>query len=148
MYVRLMLIDDVEDVVDMARANVEETRPDLTFDEERMCLTIANYFNRADPTIFVCEEKGRVIGMLICNFYEYRAMAGRFATQEVIYVRSERRGTRAAVLLMKELIAWSQRLGAKEIIGGNDNDFQSDRTARFLEHFGFVRVGYALKRVL
>lgn len=148
MHTRLMLVDDIEDVVEMARANVAETRPDLTFDEERMRKTIAGYFTRADPTFFVCEDKGEVIGFLLCNFYEYRAMAGLFAAQEVIFVRSERRGSRAAVLLMKQLIAWSEQLGVKEIIGGNDNDFNSERTARFLEHFGFQRVGYAMKRVL
>lgn len=148
MYVRLMLEDDIDEVIEMARANVEETRADLEWHEGRMRLTIAKYFSQADPTFFVCEEKGRLIGFLMAGIYEYRAMAGLFTTQEVIYVRSARRGSRAAVLLMNELIAWSQRLGAKEIIGGNDNDFHSDRTARFLEHFGFVRVGYALKRVL
>ena len=148
MHTRLMLVDDIDDVIDMARANVAETRPDLTFDEDRLRRTISNYFTKAEPTFFVCEENGRLVGMLLTGVYEYRAMAGLFTTQEVVYTRSESRGSRAAVLLMKQLIAWSEQLGAKEIIGGNDNDFNSERTARFLEHFGFQRVGYAMKRVL
>jgi len=49
---------------------------------------------------------------------------------------------------MKQLIAWSEQLGAREIVGGNDNEFNSERTARFLEHFGFERVGYSMRRAM
>lgn len=102
----------------------------------------------AAPTIFVVEKDRAVIGFLLADMYSYRASKGIFVTQEVLFVRPEHRGTRAAVALMKHLIAWSKMLGAKEIIGGNDNDFQSERTARFLEHFGFERVGFAMRRVM
>jgi hypothetical protein len=68
--------------------------------------------------------------------------------QQVLFVRSDMRGTRAAALLMQNLVAWSERLGANEIEGGNNNGFQSERTAKFLGLFGFERVGIAMRRVL
>ena len=71
-----------------------------------------------------------------------------FTVQRVMFVRRGHRGSRAAVLLMKTFIAWSRRLGAREIIGGNDNEFNSERTAKFLEHFGFERVGFSLRMLL
>jgi len=148
MFVRLALESDEDAIVQMARDNIAETRPDMEFDEARCRATFKKYLNYADPTFFVVEDRRLVAGLLVCNFYEYRAASGLFTTQEVLYVQPASRGTRAAVILMKQLIAWSKLLGAKEIIGGNDNEFQSDRTARFLEHFGFERVGFAMRRKL
>lgn len=149
MYVRLALETDFEAIVEMARLNIEETRSDLTFDEHLAWETCYSYLDNAEPTIFVCEDKGQVIGMTLSSINAYRAAAGLFTTQEVLFVRPEKRGTRAAVLLMKNLIDWSKSIpDVREIIGGNDNEFNSDRTAAFLEHFGFRRVGHAMKRVL
>ena len=148
MHVRLAVEADFPDIVEMAHLNMEETRSDLVYDENMAWATCYSYLDSAEPTIFVCEDGSEVVGLTLSSIHGYRAAAGLFTTQEVLFVRPDKRGTRAAVLLMKNLIVWSQGLGAKEIIGGNDNDFNSDRTAAFLGHFGFVRVGHAMKRVL
>lgn len=145
MHVRLALASDREAIVEMARTNMQ-TRPTLAFSEIRCRQTISDYLTYASPTIFVAEHEKEIYGMLVCDFYEYRAADGLFTTQEVLFVRPDKRGTRAAALLMKELIAWSELLGAREIIGGNDNEFNSDRTAKFLERFGFKRVGHSMRR--
>lgn len=131
----------------MAKTNMG-TRPTLAFSERRCRETIRGYLEQATPTIFVAEQENEVYGMLVCDFYEYRAADGLFTVQEVLFVRPEKRGGRAAALLMKELISWSKMLGAREIIGGNDNEFNSDRTAKFLEHFGFKHVGHSMRRDL
>lgn len=148
MEVRLAFESDEDAVIEMCRANLEQTRPHLTFNEGRCRATFKNYLAFADPTVFVSEDKGEVTGVLVCNFYEHRGADGQFAVQEVLYTRPDKRGTRAAALLMKELVTWAEAIGANEIVGGNDNEFNSERTARFLEHFGFKRVGYAMRREL
>lgn len=146
MLVRLALESDIDAVCDLARANMEETRSDLVFDDYVCRETFYRYLDTADPTIFVVEQRGEVIAFMLASIYSYRAASGLFTVQEVLFVRPDRRGTRAAALLMKNLIAWSRQLGAREIIGGNDNSFQSERTARFLGHFGFEQVGYSMRR--
>lgn len=148
MFVRLALESDFPAIVEMARLNIEETRPDMAFDEYTAYQTCYGYLDKAEPTIFVAEDKREIVGFTLSSINAYRAATGLFTTQEVLFVRSEKRGSRAAILLMKNLISWSRTVGAKEIIGGNDNQFQSDRTAAFLEHFGFQKVGHAMKRVL
>lgn len=60
-------------------------------------------------------------------------------------MKPDKRGTRAAALLMKKLIEWSQAIGAREVLGGNDNDVHSEQTARFLSRFGFRQFGYAMR---
>lgn len=145
MKVRYAEVRDLDEIVEMARANAE-TRPNLTFNEMRTRATFVDYMEKASPTFFVAEHEGQLFGFLVANFYPYSAFDGLFTTQEVVYVKPEKRGTRAATLLMKELISWSEMLGAKEIIGGVDNEANIDRTAKFLGHFGFKKVGYAMRR--
>lgn len=147
MQVRLALEHEEDLIVEMARINMQ-TRPTLTFSEARCRETFRSYIRDASPTIWVAEDKSGVVGMLVADFYLHRAANGLFTTQEVLFVKPERRGGRAAALLMKQLIDWSLELGANEIVGGNDNEFNSEQTARFLGKFGFQRVGHAMRKVL
>lgn len=143
MLVRLALEDDVEAIVEMARTN--SVLSNVKFDPARVRETFDHYLLSAHPTFFVCEGKQRkLIGFLetTINSYDYRD--GIFVCQKVLFVSPENHGTRAAVYLTKHLIDWARRLNAVEIIGGNDNAYRSERTARFLEHFGFRRMGYAM----
>lgn len=148
MFVRLAMPEDEDRVVEMARSNIAETRPEIEFDEEKCRRSYHSYLTTASPTIWVVEDKRQVIAFLLADMYEYRAAKGIFTTQEVLFVDARSRGTRAALLLMKHFIAWSQKLGAVEIVGGVDNAFNIDRTAKFLEHFGFAKVGYSMRMVL
>ena len=147
MRVRLALEEDEAVITGMVRANMAATRPTLVFDSVRCAETFRGYMNDAAPTIFVAEEDdGNLAGVLVCDFFEHRAACGHFAAQELLYVRPDKRGTRAAALLTKELVTWAGLIGANEIVGGNDNEFNSDRVARFLERFGFKRVGWTMRR--
>lgn len=148
MFVRLALEEDIPAIVDLARQNCELSTPYLTFSPERVVATCRQYLDTANPTIFVCEDKRKVIGMLVATISQYRQAEGLYTTQEVLYVDRAHHGSRAAVVLTKHLIAWSERLGAIEITGGNDNDYKSERTARFLSHFGFEHVGFFMRRMM
>jgi GNAT superfamily N-acetyltransferase len=142
MYVRLALETEADEVVEMARMNVAETLPNDVFEEHHAYSRFYSYIDTASPTIFVCVDKGKLIGFLLTDTCDFDHKSGFFTVQRVLFVRPEHRGTRAAVLLMKTLIAWSKMLGASEIRGGSDNSFKVDRTAGFLEHFGFEKVGW------
>ncbi len=148
MFARLALEEDFDEIVEMSRMNAAETRASLAFNEDKCRQTLYNYTDSASPTVWVCEDKRKIAGFFVGEMHDYRAFDGLFTTQEVMFVKPAYRGTRAAVLLMKNFIAWSEMLGALECIGGNDNEFNSERTAKFLEHFGFKKVGYAMRRVM
>ena len=147
MFVRLALEEDVEEIVGMARENNESTcaHEYHLFDPDRVRATFFRYIDTAESTFFVVEDKRKVIGFLQAYMFAYDHRPGLYTTQKVLYVKPEHRGSRGAVLLMKELIAWTRRVGGDRIEGGNDNSFNSERTAKFLGHFGFKQVGYAMR---
>jgi len=148
MFVRLALESDEDIVVQMARENIEETRPDMTFDEAQCRDTYKRYLATADPTIFVAVGDQGPVGFMLAGIHGYRAASGLFTTQEVLFVRPAKRGSRAAALLMEHFLSWSIELGAKEALGGNDNGFRSKILARFLKKFGFEQTGFTMRRVL
>lgn len=140
--VRLAEPRDYQAVRDMARLNWQESCPQREWSEDRMRAT----FQDEDAIIFLVEKAGQPAGFVLTSVFEYRAFVGLFTVQEVLFVKPAYRGTRAAALLMKKLIEWSRDVvGAREIIGGNDNDVHSEQTARFLSRFGFQPCGYAMR---
>lgn len=148
MFVRLALDTDEDAIVALGRMNAEETKQADVFSETRAREVIEEYLVTANPTIFVVDHYRKLVGFLIAYTGRYEHRDGFFTSQRVLYVRPEFRGSRAAILLMKELVRWSAEIGAAEIVGGNDNGFQSERTAGFLAHFGFEKVGYAMTKRL
>lgn len=144
--VRLATPEDYDAVVDMSEMNRQESCPDQVWSDDRMWETyFVEYLRDSQCIIFVVEKDGDVCGFLLTGLYHYRAFHGLFSVQEVLFVRPDKRGTRAAALLMKKLIEWSREAGAREVIGGNDNEVHSEQTARFLSRFGFRHHGYAMK---
>lgn len=143
--VRAATIADHRAVAEMARANHDESCPHLEWSDERADETfLIDYLKYGDCTILIVAHRGRVVGFLLATINQYRAANGLFAVQEVLYVKPEKRGSRAAALLMQTLIAWARKMGAVEIVGGNDNGVRSDLTARFLSRFGFKNRGYCM----
>lgn len=147
MLVRLAIEADEDAFVALARLAVEESARHVGFSEDRVRRTFHSYLDTAHPTIFVAERRRELIGFLLATMSEYTFADGLFTTQEVLFVRPDLRGTRAAALLLDEFTRWSDRLGASENTGGNDNGLFTDATARLLEKRGFERVGLFMRRI-
>lgn len=149
MLARLAMMEDKDAVLSLAEMQVEETLPHLDFDRRLAERTFDQSITRADPTIFVVEQNREVIGYLMGLMESYAFTSGIFCVQEVLYVRPDKRGTRAAVHLIKEFVDWARIVGAREMIFGISNKFQPERTARLFEKIaGAEPVGVYLKRVL
>lgn len=148
MLVRLALDTERDTVVDLCIAAVEESVRGI--EPERACIeaTFQAYLDSADPTFFVVEQKREIVGFLMATIGGYTYASGIYTTQQVMYVRPDKRGTRAATLLIRHLEDWSRRIGAREITGGNNNGLYTERTARFLEKQGFERTGVFMRKPL
>lgn len=148
MLVRLALDTERDTVVDLCVAAVEESVRGIAPERARIEETFQAYLDSADPTFFVVEQKREIIGFLMATIGGYTYASGIYTTQQVMYVRPDKRGTRAATLLIRHLEQWSRQLGALEITGGNNNGLYTERTARFLEKQGFERTGVFMRKPL
>lgn len=146
MFVRLAVESDEDAYVELCRQGAAESHRHLGFNPDKVRATFRGYLEKAHPTIFVVDHHRELLGFLNATISEYAFTDGLYTTQEVLFVRPDKRGTRAAVLLAGELVRWSDMLGALEITGGNDNGLFTENTARLLEHFGFKRVGIFMVR--
>lgn len=146
-FARLAIEDDFDEIVEMARFNAAQTMSHHEFSPFRVMDTLNQYIETANPTMFVTEKRGTLTGFMKATMSEYDFTDGFYTTVEVIFVKPEFRGTRAAPLLLREFIRWSDMLGAKENTGGNDNQYHSEQTARFFEKHDFSRVGFFVRRI-
>lgn len=148
MRVRLALPTDEDDYVALARIGHAESWPDKEFREHKVRAIFGRYLAQAHPTIFVVVDRGALIAFLNCTISEFPSADGLYTTQEILFVTPAKRGTRAAALLLREFTRWSDEIvGAEESTGGIDNALTPERTARFLQRFGFEEVGFFMRRV-
>ena len=149
MRARLRRPEDEEAVVDLARIQTAETHPHLRFDEARSRATFRRAIVLADPIIFVVEDDdGAVIGVLQALLCPYAWHAGFFVSQEVLSVRPDRRGTRAAAMLIQIFSEWAASMDAEEVFTGVTNGRKIIKYAKFMDRlFGFKPCGIVMRRL-
>lgn len=147
MRVRLALPSDEDNFVELARQAHTESLPHVPYSDAKVRETFGRYLTTAHPTITVCVgSDGTLLGFCSQTISDYPSGIGLYTTLEVTFVRPDKRGSRAAALLLRWFVAWSDGLGALESTGGNDNSLHSERTSKFLSRFGFEQVGFFMRR--
>ena len=143
--VRLAEWPDFLALVDLAEA-ATALHPHLKFSKKRALNTFSRYMNEANPTIWVAESRGAIVGALAGDIGTYLVADGHFTVVELFYVQPEKRGTRAASLLIREFVEWSDNLKASEIAIATDTGQRSAQFARFIRRFGFAPAGTSMRR--
>lgn len=146
MLARLATEADEDTLVALARQGVADHLPQHEFVEEKARDTFQRYLQTADPTVIVADDRGQAVGFAAASLADYQYTSGFFAVVDVLYVRPDKRGTRAAALLAQAVVEWTDRLGAKETFAGPTVGYRTRQTARMFQRFGFEPVGYALRR--
>lgn len=146
MIVRLGMPEEEDAFVDLAKLMLAESYPHLTFSEPIARETYRRYIETAHPTFLFADQDGQIVGVLQATISGYDFADGIFTTLCGTFVHPDKRGTRAAALLLSEFTRWSDQLGAIESTGGNDNNLTTERTTRLMGHFGFEPVGTFVRR--
>lgn len=146
MFVRLAMPEEEDEFVELCRLWAAESYPDMVYNDDRVRETFQRYLKTAHPTFFVADRGGELVGILQASISAYDFADGIYTTLCGIFVHPDKRGTRAAALLLSEFTRWSDQLGAVESTGGNDNNLTTERTTRLLGRFGFEPVGTFVRR--
>jgi len=144
---RLALESDRAAIHELGRMMVDEFRAHVGYDEAVANKTIDSYLLGAEPTIFVAEQSRQVIGLLLARTPPYLYASSFFVTQEVFYIRPDKRGTRAAAELARLFNEWADRLGPSEVYMGVATGYRAEQTACLMKRFGFKPVGQHLIRI-
>lgn len=139
---RLIMPRDADAVLNMAEVHAAESRPGFTFCADRATRVISKSLRTGDPTIFVAEKAGEIIGYLGCRIQAYMFSSGHFTVQEVFYVCPEHRGSRAAVKLIKRYLEWGRLVGAREMYFDISSPVTPERTLKLVERLGGRHLGY------
>lgn len=148
MTVRLAMPEDAPQVLAMA-LHMAECAGHQPPDRATMRGTFVRAIHDADPTLFVDVEGDEVVGFIACGIRRHAFAAGVFTTQELWYVRPDKRGTRAAARLLKQFISWSEMLQATDMLFGVPYGIEAERAARLIERLtGARRCGVMLRKAL
>lgn len=124
---------------DMRRESVV---PFPEIDHEMFGLVAAELFPRRDLfCALVAEEAGALAGMMTGLASHYLFSPEPVAQHDVLYVRPQFRGSRAARLLIRGFIDWAREMGAARVILAVHTGITPEKTGRFYRLLGFTHMG-------
>lgn len=144
MKVRSVAPEDMDAILAMAEMHVEETLPHLEFHRGIAEANFHALVNAPEIGAFCAERAGEVVGWICGTANNYRFSYGKFVELDVLFVRPENRGSRAAALLIATFLKWSTLVGAKDTFLSATNPKTSRQTGRMFQRFGAEAVGYVL----
>ncbi len=141
--VRLAMPEDREQLRSLSCGAALECEPDLGFDNAVFDRTFDGVL-RGTPTGFVAALGHVIVGFALCEIEGFHFASGISTVLQIIYVRPDKRGTRAAALLLAEFIRWSEIVGSRRRYLGINTGQGIERTARFFERAGARSLGHCM----
>lgn len=145
MLARLIQEADFDSVVGLAAEMHAEapTYRDFAFDPDRvrslcqLCLDANEWI-----CVVVEDDDGLLIGFTAAGVVPTLFGHELVAEDLAFYVHPSRRGTTAAVRMLRMIETWAKALGAKAIRMGITTGTNPAQTAKFLSRFGYVETGW------
>lgn len=108
---------DEADIVAMAIAMLEATRPYETYDRTVLFERLRSYLKAADAAVWVAECEGAIIGFLLGTVILFDWRRGCCTLARMRHTVSGVNGAEANDLLTRAFLAWSRDCGAEEVYG-------------------------------
>lgn len=96
--------------------------------------------------LFVAEDQDKLVGVFAGCAFEHFFGTDLVASDLILYVDPEHRGSSAAPRLIKAYEQWARGVGVKEIQLGVSTGVQPERTLRLFEKLGFGDTAYMLRK--
>ena len=150
MKLRCATTDDFEGGMELGRRMHEESEfAFLPFDREKVRAFLRHIAaNPRHYCTFVVEHEGRLVGLLVGQVMEYFFCRELLCDDVLLFVERDRRGSLAALALVRAYLEWSRSKGAREARVAVSTGIDIDRTGAFLQRLGFRRVGGVYKHRL
>ena len=144
MIIRRASIDDLPELMrlgELMRQESESAFPPIDPAYTRQVAELT--FNLPEYAVFVADD-GCLIGMITCMISGYVFSPVKIATTDLFFVQPDRRGLKAAKMLLKAYTTWADERGIqdKRIGVSTKKDI-----APLMKHFGFDPVGMNFRRL-
>lgn len=111
------------------------------FSPEKAHSGLGAWVNLPDRNVLLLAMRGDdAIGMLAASIRDPWFSFEPFVTEDFLYVRQDERGSRAAFMLMRALVAWVRERGVRHMRAGVATG-TGEQAGRLYEHFGMRFVG-------
>jgi GNAT superfamily N-acetyltransferase len=143
MHIRFANQFDIEHIVRLSRAAINESRYARYGIVEAKIETLVNASLESDELVALLAVDGDdvpfgFLGGIVSHHY-FADM--KYATNLVVYVSPEARGSRAAIKLIREFERVAKERGADEIMLGVTAGFHAPRIEKFYNALGYQTVG-------
>ena len=113
----------------------------LPFDEDIAWRTATDYIGKDGCCALLVMSGDEAVGMHLASLTSYFFSPAILAASLVTFVRPDKRGGRAALLLMRAYLDWAKTHHADEAYIGVSIGVENDKSHRFFTHLGFTHVG-------
>ena len=140
MNVRIATEDDIPAIVAMCEDMREESRvpfPPMEEDvyRERLAMLGPAYL------LLVAETDGAIVGFMGAQLGIFVFSSRIFVQHDMFYVKPEKRGTKAAMMLIMGLETWAAEVRAERVCIGLHTGLNPDLVDRFYRKLGYTHMG-------
>lgn len=148
MIVRRAVPTDLEGIVSLGHemwAEAETSFPPVQSDR---CAKQLELSIQVPNNVFIAvvEDDDGIVGVINGTIGDYAFSSQLRAAQDILFVTKEKRGSRAAILLLKIFIEWAQENGAQYIFAGASTGVKTDLTEKLFTKFGFTMFCRSFRR--
>lgn len=147
MLIRRLEQKDIPEIVKMGRAMHAESSYRVMPFSEAKCRQTIEFIIASENALGLVAEKDGIVGMFGAQATPHYFSDEVMATDFLLYVKPEFRGSSVAVRLVNAYVKWAESRGIRFMFAGVTTEIKESETAvRLYEKFGFRRVGIVLRR--
>lgn len=144
--IRELRAGDASRIIELGRIVHQETWYKIyEYDETKVLRFISDLLSNEDAYSRVYERDGEVVGAMFGWVHEFWFSGERCASDLVLFVHPEHRGTMAAARLINGFVEWAADRGAREVNINITSGVYVERTGKLYERLGFEHVGGCYK---
>lgn len=138
---------DVEALTELGRAFFSEcpSWASMQFESWKFADAIGNLISLESGFVQVAEAHGAIIGVLVACAEEHWCCRDIIVYELALYVDRAHRGGMTGARLIRDLIEWQERIGAKCVKVSASTGLDNEGVARLYERHGFKRNAIGLE---
>lgn len=114
----------------------------FNFDPQKALNNLGEWIHSPRARMLIADSDGDVVGLLAGSIQETWFGNDTFVNEQLLFVRPDKRGGRAAYMLVRDFVAWWRETGVKHIRMGVSTAADTGPAAeRLYTHFGLHYAG-------